>query len=75
MRVYCSLGSSSSLEDKQAMFTSQQIDSKVLVVSTRPIKRSIAAQFKKDRDLKVGLGLLKSCVFYGFDRIFKGPTQ
>lgn len=75
MKVYCTLKKPKRECDRVSAFTSKEEVPKVLVVSSRAIKKKVIKHFETDKDLNDGCGVLKSCVFYSFDRVFRTKSE
>lgn len=75
MGCYAQLKGKFSKKEKIATFVSQDPNPRTLVVSSRPLTISLLKHFKTDQDLVEGLGLLKTCSFINFDKIFVGASS
>ena len=60
---------------KSVVFVSGEAEGKLLAVSSRPLASNIADKYLTDSDLREGLGQLKSCEFFEFERVFTGLNR
>lgn len=62
-------------QSKFAAFTSQEQRPRLLALPSRPMSAALLEKFESDADLQEGLGMLKTCQFYEFDRVFVGQRK
>lgn len=75
MKRFCRLEVAVEPQSKVAAFTSLEHRPRLLALPSRPMSASLLEKFETDADLQEGLGMLKNCQFYEFDRVFVGQRK